>query len=106
LPTCDDGPRRKLSSGKLQVTPPSPTIHIRSVDSVAHQTSGLNKFAEVVHRRNRIARRQGHQLAAACVEEWIGRHRERGDALLPGSFESYGNLGVGTHPQDPKSQFS
>ena len=39
-----------------------------------------------------MARRQGHNLVAARVEERSGGHRERGDPLLRNSFVSPGWL--------------
>jgi hypothetical protein len=41
-----------------------------------------------------MARRQGYEFVAARIEERIGAHRERGDALLRDSFEDRLDLAV------------
>jgi hypothetical protein len=49
--------------------------------AITHQATSLGIFAPGVGRRHCIARREGNQLGAPAIEEWIGADEQRLSAL-------------------------
>jgi hypothetical protein len=79
-------------------------ICIDRIDPIAHQAASRRKFAKMVHRWYSVARRQGHNRVAACVEERTGRYRKRTDAIVSNNFECHLDLTIGVGPQDMNMQ--
>jgi len=61
---------------------------------VAHQAAGHDEFAKCKHRRDRVARRQQHELIAPNGKELVGLHEQPANALIDDGGERRVNLRV------------
>src|SRR5262249_17719241 len=52
------------------------TVGVGYARSIAHQTTGLDEFAQFVDRRNGVVGRKRHELFASTVEERVGADQQ------------------------------
>src|SRR5262245_30961303 len=66
---------------------PDLSIRDKRIDSVTHLPASFRKFAEMVHRRHRMACGQGDNFVASCVKKRPGNDDDRGNVLTFYCFE-------------------